>query len=172
MSNKFAIYDLPSNQRESLTVFDAAERGDVKVLTKLSKVKGFDVNSKDKFGRTALMWAADCGQVCRHSREEELLLLHLLLYPPSLLAHTHTHTHTHIYIYIYILPRQPKVVPQVAYGDLSVCVCRRSRTFNRFCGAHDRSILLYSSRTEFGTSIMLNADITSRDHPIDRSFVR
>ena len=63
MSNKFAIYDLPSNQRESLTVFDAAERGDVKVLTKLSKVKGFDVNSKDKFGRTALMWAADCGQV-------------------------------------------------------------------------------------------------------------
>ena len=62
MSNKFAIYDLPSNQRESLTVFDAAERGDVKVLMKLSKMKGFDVNSKDKFGRTALMWAADCGQ--------------------------------------------------------------------------------------------------------------
>ena len=62
-SNRFAIYDLPSNQREALTVFDAAERGDVKVLTKLSKMKGFDVNSKDKFGRTALMWAADCGQV-------------------------------------------------------------------------------------------------------------
>ena len=61
--NRFAIYDLPSNQREALTVFDAAERGDVKVLTKLSKMKGFDVNSKDKFGRTALMWAADCGQV-------------------------------------------------------------------------------------------------------------
>ena len=46
MSNKFAIYDLPSNQREALTVFDAAERGDVKTINRLSKQKGFDVNSK------------------------------------------------------------------------------------------------------------------------------
>ena len=122
MSNKFAIYDLPSNQRESLTVFDAAERGDVKVLTKLSKVKGFDVNSKDKFGRTALMWAADCGQVCRHSREEELLLLHLLLYPPSLLAHTHTHTHTYIYIYIYITQATKGGATSCIWRSVCVCV--------------------------------------------------
>ncbi|KAG6551405.1 hypothetical protein Mapa_007051 [Marchantia paleacea] len=61
--NRFSIYDLKAVKREILTVFDAAENGDNRAITKFSKVKNFDVDAKDRYGRTALIWAADCGHL-------------------------------------------------------------------------------------------------------------
>ncbi|CAM6110079.1 unnamed protein product [Calypogeia fissa] len=66
-SNRYTIYDLKSVKREILTVFDAAENGDNRAITKFSKIKNFDVDAKDRYGRTALIWAADCGHL--HSVE-------------------------------------------------------------------------------------------------------
>ncbi|KAL2635211.1 hypothetical protein R1flu_006690 [Riccia fluitans] len=62
-TNRFSIYDLKAVKREILTVFDAAENGDNRAITKFSKVKNFDVDAKDRYGRTALIWAADCGHI-------------------------------------------------------------------------------------------------------------
>ncbi|KAL3692651.1 hypothetical protein R1sor_006302 [Riccia sorocarpa] len=62
-TNRFSIYDLKAVKREILTVFDAAENGDNRAITKFSKVKNFDVDAKDRYGRTALIWAADCGHL-------------------------------------------------------------------------------------------------------------
>lgn len=44
--NKYTIYDLKTVKREILTVFDAAENGDNRAITKFSKIKNFDVDAK------------------------------------------------------------------------------------------------------------------------------
>lgn len=67
--NGFAIYDLTSNG-PAVNMFEAAERGDERAITMFSKKRGFDINHMDRFGRSALMWASDCG----HLGAVELLL--------------------------------------------------------------------------------------------------
>eukprot|EP00899_Mesostigma_viride_P019559 jgi/Mesvir1/27604/Mv26397-RA.1 len=113
--SKFAIYDLDGFNNKPTNVFEAAEKGDVDLIFKFTKSKGFQIDAKvrslfsvafyfcalfmqptlicrlagnfcccltlyfldakplifcrelmalqDKNGRTALMWAADCGQL-------------------------------------------------------------------------------------------------------------
>lgn len=52
--NRFSIYDLKAVKREILTVFDAAENGDNRAITKFSKVKNFDVDAK--VSSFSLLW--------------------------------------------------------------------------------------------------------------------
>ncbi|KAG0562628.1 hypothetical protein KC19_9G160900 [Ceratodon purpureus] len=62
-STKFSIYDLKSVKKDILTIFDAAQYGDAKAIMRFSKVKHFDVDAKDRSGRTALIWACDCAHL-------------------------------------------------------------------------------------------------------------
>ena len=45
-----------------MDIFEAAKKGDISSLTALIKA-GVDVNTVDKYGRTALMYAAHKGQM-------------------------------------------------------------------------------------------------------------
>eukprot|EP01018_Ginkgo_biloba_P023312 Gb_30524 [translate_table: standard] len=62
----FAIYDVQGTKQKIKNIFDACERGNYKAIMAFAKGKDFDVDAKDRYGRTALIWAADCGhaQVC------------------------------------------------------------------------------------------------------------
>ncbi|XP_073395153.1 uncharacterized protein [Physcomitrium patens] len=62
-TTKFSIYDLHSVKKDIVTIFDAAQHGDSKAIMRFSKVKHFDVDAKDRVGRTALIWACDCGNL-------------------------------------------------------------------------------------------------------------
>jgi hypothetical protein len=54
------------NERKTDSIFVAAELGRCeKIKDFKSKTKHFDINATDSVGRTALMWAADCGQLVR-----------------------------------------------------------------------------------------------------------
>jgi len=58
----FPIFDLPGQQKKKGTVFDCAEEGDVDALAKLVRgSRHFDVDAKDRYGRTILMWGSDKG---------------------------------------------------------------------------------------------------------------
>mmetsp|Transcript_13469 Transcript_13469/g.16221 ORF Transcript_13469/g.16221 Transcript_13469/m.16221 type:complete len:189 (+) Transcript_13469:355-921(+) len=59
--NGFAIFDVANTP--CTNVFEAAERGDIHSIMKFSKQRRFDINQLDRFGRTPLMWAADCGHI-------------------------------------------------------------------------------------------------------------
>ncbi|MCO5553321.1 hypothetical protein L7F22_006842 [Adiantum nelumboides] len=59
----FAIYDVKGAKPHIRNIFDACERGDHRTIMSFAKDKDFDVDAKDRFGRTALIWAADCGHL-------------------------------------------------------------------------------------------------------------
>eukprot|EP00959_Pyramimonas_sp_CCMP1952_P090066 1885605-Pyramimonas_sp.AAC.1 len=64
MGSDFAIYEVPGNERQLNTVFDMAEHGDWEALSRMArKSRHFDIEAKDKYGRTALMWACDKGHL-------------------------------------------------------------------------------------------------------------
>ncbi|CAK9269248.1 unnamed protein product [Sphagnum jensenii] len=62
-SSHFSVYDLRTVNTDILTTFDAAEHGDSRAIMRFSKAKTFDVDAKDRYGRTALIWACDCAQL-------------------------------------------------------------------------------------------------------------
>jgi len=56
------------NERQTDTIFVAAELGRCEKIKEFkSKTKHFDIDATDSVGRTALMWAADCGQLVRRA---------------------------------------------------------------------------------------------------------
>lgn len=59
----FAIYDVKGAKPQIRNIFDACERGDHRSIMSFAKDKDFDIDAKDRFGRTALIWAADCGHL-------------------------------------------------------------------------------------------------------------
>ncbi|MCO5595450.1 hypothetical protein L7F22_049492 [Adiantum nelumboides] len=59
----FAIYDVKGAKPQIRNIFDACERGDHRAIMSFAKDKDFDIDAKDRFGRTALIWAADCGHL-------------------------------------------------------------------------------------------------------------
>eukprot|EP00249_Psilotum_nudum_P003956 c17473_g1_i4 orf=210-863(-) len=64
LSNRqFAIYELRGAKPPIRTIFDACERGEHKVVMSFARDKDFDIDAKDRYGRTALIWAADCAHL-------------------------------------------------------------------------------------------------------------
>jgi len=64
MASDFAIFEVEGNERKINTVFDMAEVGDWEGLSRLArKTRHFEVDAKDRYGRTILMWASDKGHL-------------------------------------------------------------------------------------------------------------
>lgn len=56
------------NERKTDSIFVAAELGRLEKIKEFKQMtKHFDINATDSVGRTALMWAADCGQLVRRA---------------------------------------------------------------------------------------------------------
>lgn len=45
------------------TMHEAAEAGDVRLMQLFARKRKFDIEERDRYGRTALMWACDSGMV-------------------------------------------------------------------------------------------------------------
>lgn len=61
--NKFSVYDLVE-EAPPRSFHEAAERGNTKFLIRtIERNIEFDINQKDRHGRTALHWAAEMGQI-------------------------------------------------------------------------------------------------------------
>mmetsp|Transcript_1697 Transcript_1697/g.2928 ORF Transcript_1697/g.2928 Transcript_1697/m.2928 type:complete len:264 (-) Transcript_1697:244-1035(-) len=64
MGGDFPIFDVPGLQKQRNTVFDCAEEGKAEALGKMVRgSRNFDVDAKDRYGRTILMWGCDKGHV-------------------------------------------------------------------------------------------------------------
>eukprot|EP00898_Chlorokybus_atmophyticus_P003354 jgi/Chlat1/4019/Chrsp26S03996 len=67
MTGQYPIYTVEGLEPEVSTVHEAAEAGDVKLMQKLmggGKAGGnFDPNTRDRHGRTPIVWAAEAGHI-------------------------------------------------------------------------------------------------------------
>ncbi|KAJ7568440.1 hypothetical protein O6H91_01G033000 [Diphasiastrum complanatum] len=60
-NRQYAIYEVEGLKQKITNIFDACEVGDHRALMRYAKTKDFEIDAKDRYGRTALIWAADCG---------------------------------------------------------------------------------------------------------------
>eukprot|EP00854_Cymbomonas_tetramitiformis_P025170 gene25170-30719_t len=60
---QFAIYEVEGTVDPISSLHDAAERNDLKSMGAFLRKRGANVNKTDRYGRTALMWASECGHV-------------------------------------------------------------------------------------------------------------
>lgn len=67
---EFAIYDIKGTVDPISSLHDAAERNNLKSMAAFLRKRDANVNKTDRFGRTALMWASECG----HLEAVEMLL--------------------------------------------------------------------------------------------------
>eukprot|EP00241_Pyramimonas_parkeae_P010295 CAMPEP_0114247158 /NCGR_PEP_ID=MMETSP0058-20121206/12871_1 /TAXON_ID=36894 /ORGANISM="Pyramimonas parkeae, CCMP726" /LENGTH=247 /DNA_ID=CAMNT_0001360441 /DNA_START=368 /DNA_END=1111 /DNA_ORIENTATION=+ len=58
----YAIFDVEGNTTVN-TMHEAAEAGDVRLMQLFARKRKFDIEERDRYGRTALMWACDSGMV-------------------------------------------------------------------------------------------------------------
>mmetsp|Transcript_36130 Transcript_36130/g.50163 ORF Transcript_36130/g.50163 Transcript_36130/m.50163 type:complete len:197 (+) Transcript_36130:70-660(+) len=58
----FAIYEVEGKEPKMSTIFEAAEFGNCDLIKSIMRGRNMNVDGKDRFGRTALMWACDAGQ--------------------------------------------------------------------------------------------------------------